>query len=44
MKKKKELSRYDRFVEWLVGVLCPEKHLAKNPPRGLKRVRKEKEV
>ena len=34
-------SLREQFINWLIGWMLPGFHLTKNPPKGLKRTRKE---
>jgi len=38
----REINLREKFLNWFIGWLLPGFHLAKNPPKGYKRHRKEK--
>lgn len=37
---KKKISKKEQFARWIVKTLLPGHHVAKNAPKGTKRVRK----
>lgn len=41
MKKRNSSKQVEGLVAWIVKTFKPEYHLAKNPPKGKKRVKKE---